>query len=76
MADNKSKIAIRLNWSAFAYEAKATALNEGEQMKKKMGNQRASRVSLKQPIGFEVGVFISSTTFLYVSLILITLVWS
>lgn len=75
MADNKSKIAIRLNWSAFAYEAKATALNEGEQMKKK-GNQRASRVSLKQPIGFEVGVFISSTTFLYVSLILITLVWS
>lgn len=75
MADNKSKIAIRLNWSAFAYEAKATALNEGEQMKK-MGNQRASRVSLKQPIGFEVGVFISSTTFLYVSLILITLVWS
>lgn len=74
MADNKSKIAIRLNWSAFAYEAKATALNEGEQMKK-MGNQRAS-VSLKQPIGFEVGVFISSTTFLYVSLILITLVWS
>lgn len=70
---------------AFAYEAKAMALNEGKQIKKKTKwiVERRAREPESQPclgitteVGFEVGVFISSTTFLYVSLILITLVWS